>query len=384
MSRKKGSAKSPLMSQARNALRLRNEYSEIVETDDTLDRFGKIMFSTLEVFRIRDHLFNGREFGLSESDLVSQNIEQFDDPRFGSMILGYKAIRERVSQAKVFIISEEMLNTTIAAANSLHAEDIVDFCIEDMPSHQGILVFPKDIILSNPNGTTQQIDLSAFSWSFGKVRVRPHEKGMPAGLRIEEWTRTLNKNDDPVVYESFKRSRDDLPEIFPIRSTGIPDMRDWGESSKRCWIGAMGDICEESSRRIESSDFRVENYLSDTPIDDLDGLFALRFMFAFARLCEQKICDVSKTVGDELPNVKEKNKPEQDVIVTRLRKNENADKKSRAVDWSCRWVVSMHKRRQWYPSLGVHKIIFVGPYIKGPEGLNIKERRAESVSALIR
>lgn len=26
----------------------------------------------------------------------------------------------------------------------------------------------------------------------------------------------------------------------------------------------------------------------------------------------------------------------------------------------------MHKVRQWYPSLGEHKIIWRGPYIKGP------------------
>jgi hypothetical protein len=31
-----------------------------------------------------------------------------------------------------------------------------------------------------------------------------------------------------------------------------------------------------------------------------------------------------------------------------------------------RWVVPMHKVRQWYPSQGVHKIIWHGPYIKGP------------------
>ncbi|EST27470.1 hypothetical protein N566_23350 [Streptomycetaceae bacterium MP113-05] len=31
-----------------------------------------------------------------------------------------------------------------------------------------------------------------------------------------------------------------------------------------------------------------------------------------------------------------------------------------------RWPVRMHKVRQWYPSLGQHKVIWRGPYIKGP------------------
>lgn len=28
----------------------------------------------------------------------------------------------------------------------------------------------------------------------------------------------------------------------------------------------------------------------------------------------------------------------------------------------------MHKVRQYYPSLGTHKVIWRGPYIKGPDG----------------
>ena len=35
----------------------------------------------------------------------------------------------------------------------------------------------------------------------------------------------------------------------------------------------------------------------------------------------------------------------------------------------------MHKRHQWYPSQGIHKIIFVGPYVKGPEGYHSWHRR---------
>jgi len=29
--------------------------------------------------------------------------------------------------------------------------------------------------------------------------------------------------------------------------------------------------------------------------------------------------------------------------------------------------VRMHKARQWYPSLQQHKVIYRGPYIKGPD-----------------
>ncbi|MGD9527427.1 MAG: hypothetical protein AB7V44_11625 [Pseudonocardia sp.] len=37
-----------------------------------------------------------------------------------------------------------------------------------------------------------------------------------------------------------------------------------------------------------------------------------------------------------------------------------------ARDWQHRWVVRMHKVRQWYPSEQRHKILYRGPYLKGP------------------
>ena len=43
----------------------------------------------------------------------------------------------------------------------------------------------------------------------------------------------------------------------------------------------------------------------------------------------------------------------------------------------------MHKRNQWYPHQGVHMVIFVGPYIKGPEGLPLKDA-AVPVRSLVR
>lgn len=40
---------------------------------------------------------------------------------------------------------------------------------------------------------------------------------------------------------------------------------------------------------------------------------------------------------------------------------------SGGVEWSHRWVVRGHWRRQWYPSVQRHRLIWVDPYVKGPE-----------------
>jgi hypothetical protein len=70
--------------------------------------------------------------------------------------------------------------------------------------------------------------------------------------------------------------------------------------------------------------------------------------------------------------------------VVRLRRTEqadNADGKT-AREWQHRWVVRMHKVRQWYPRLQQHKVIYRGPYIKGPDDKPLLG--GEVVRALIR
>jgi len=43
-----------------------------------------------------------------------------------------------------------------------------------------------------------------------------------------------------------------------------------------------------------------------------------------------------------------------------------------SVQWKCRWLVRCHQRAQWYPSLNSHKIIWIKPFIKGPEGAPLR------------
>ena len=61
------------------------------------------------------------------------------------------------------------------------------------------------------------------------------------------------------------------------------------------------------------------------------------------------------------------------VRVVRLRAPQHQDAPQmgpagEAARYHHRWPVRMHKVRQYYPSLGTHKVIWRGPYIKGPDG----------------
>lgn len=146
--------------------------------------------------------------------------------------------------------------------------------------------------------------------------------------------------------------------------------------------------------RVPNGNVKVPNGIGEastglTPLTfgeaDDDPGYGLRFLFAFLRLAEQRTtAETVERVPADPGTPKRAPRPEQDVRVTYLRRSASPapEGEKRAVDWDHRWVVSMHKARQWYPKEKKHKIIFRGPYVKGPADKPI--RTTPTVRALVR
>jgi hypothetical protein len=67
------------------------------------------------------------------------------------------------------------------------------------------------------------------------------------------------------------------------------------------------------------------------------------------------------------------------VTVIRLRRpheEPDDDHMPRPVDWRHRWIVSGHWRQQWYPSLSLHRQIWVSGYVKGPPDKELVVRKS--------
>jgi hypothetical protein len=115
-----------------------------------------------------------------------------------------------------------------------------------------------------------------------------------------------------------------------------------------------------------------------------DHLGIARYMFAYIRLSAQRII-VTPRLRDQIPPGSTKSRRPADVRVIRLRSFKSASRGLTGhcpVNWTHRWVVKMHKTHQWYPSLGIHRVIFRGPFFKGPEDAPLLT--GEKVSALVR
>jgi hypothetical protein len=133
----------------------------------------------------------------------------------------------------------------------------------------------------------------------------------------------------------------------------------------------IGEAAREESELHGLDENRiVGEYVPGTEVEDHDDLFTARFLCAFWRLCEQRIAFTSPAeAGHSARMLAERAGVSPDVRIVRLRRTEQTDDegKTGSREWHHRWVVRMHKVRQWYPSQGQHKIIYRGPYVKGPK-----------------
>jgi hypothetical protein len=75
--------------------------------------------------------------------------------------------------------------------------------------------------------------------------------------------------------------------------------------------------------------------------------------------------------------------PERDIVVVRLRRPKGdapEGQEPRTVEWTHRWLVSGHWRQQWFPSLSLHRQIWISPFVKGPEDKPLEVRKARVFS----
>jgi hypothetical protein len=112
-----------------------------------------------------------------------------------------------------------------------------------------------------------------------------------------------------------------------------------------------------------------------------------RVMAAFWALCNQRITTETFELGDrparrrsERAGITKLNP----VRVIKLREVERrtAEGEAGAVDWSHRWIVGAHWRRQWHPSKNAHVPTLIQAHVKGPKDKPLLIR--ETVRALVR
>lgn len=159
--------------------------------------------------------------------------------------------------------------------------------------------------------------------------------------------------------------------------------------------GAMLGLTETEThahwRRTFGSDLSMFHALhipfggrfEDIDIDNTNGLVTdeeamlgieslWKFIQSFYRLAQQRIAHPTEhraprgarrraaRIGKEAENV---------LVITLRREKRSRDfgEGEEEVQWTRRWMVAGHWRSQWYPAAGIHRQIWIAPYVKGPE-----------------
>ncbi|MFK4122902.1 hypothetical protein [Streptomyces longwoodensis] len=280
--------------------------------------------------------------------------------------------------AEVLIISPAAHAAVMAAAATLEPADVGTLDKDrDIAIRTGLLVLPEPVVVENRGGSLS--DVRAFGWQL----VTQHQVLPDAQYPGVQLTCFMDR-DGPVQPQSWRlavaQARASGSTLPPLVPDGIYGMRTdaalTAESNEQ-----HAEITEEH-RRLNTvlnqvAEHRAlpaeEGQWDGGRIRDTYDDFAARYAFAFWRLAAQgvTVLGAAHEADESGSSHQAQAQPaDPDVRVIRLA-NQLPAQRSAADDGASRiyhhrWTVRMHKVRQWYPSAQEHRVIWRGPYIKGP------------------
>lgn len=284
-----------------------------------------------------------------------------------------------LSEAEIYILSPQMCDVVVAAALTLTTDDLQLLDEDDLPSQTGMLVLPHPLLIRTIVGDLS--DDRVYTWRVPSHIPRAAKRGREEIPAVR--TSAYNDTFGPVRPDSFvelsrvaRAEGTPLPPFMldaircvPFRFEPAARHRD----DARNYVAAAHSVGAERRERLatEGKDETrvIGDYTPGAEIEDADNSFTPRFLYAFWRLCEQRIAEVTAAEVKHSAKVLADRagvSPEVRVVELRQPHRAPANETPGGREWHHRWPVRMHRVRQWYPSEGRHKVIYRGPYIKGP------------------
>ena len=280
--------------------------------------------------------------------------------------------------ADLYVLTPQMLDVVIAAAQSLTFADLALLREDDLPSPSGAVVLPRPLVTRHPSGSL--LREIAFTWRSPSQVPLPGgmgfgRAGLPA-VRMSGYTTAARPSRG--FMQAARAQHVALPPILlevvwslPLHPDTPGQAHDYDRLSaalRRLNAAYWQD--EARSREAAKLGQAAGDYASGAILDqDQDGTLGSRFLYAFWRLCEQQIGTVQAApAGHSARVTAARAAVNPDVRVVALRRAGSSGRPAAQAgphQWHHHWLVRMHKVRQWYPSLQQHKVIYRGPFVKG-------------------
>jgi ethanolamine utilization microcompartment shell protein EutS len=294
--------------------------------------------------------------------------------------------------ADLYVLTPQMADVVTAAALSLTIDDLMLMTEEDLDSPSGLVVLPHPLLVRSINGGIG--DDRAYLWRTPAFQAIPAAAAGGPAADSGGWVRrpavrvsTYHDCHGPVQPDSFRdfaaytrAQGHPLPPLLvdgmrclPFQMTLTEEQRAnlvaYGETAR-----TTGALHRALANRTGGYDEErvIGEYVPGSEVVDEDDTFQFRFLYAFWRLCAQQVAVTSTVAPGHAARLQaDEAGVSGDVRVVQLRRattDPAAAAGGGSERWHHRWVVRMHKVRQWYPSEQRHKILYRGPYVKGPDG----------------
>lgn len=272
----------------------------------------------------------------------------------------------KLTSADPFYVSADMTELVDHARREFKPEPLIE---QDLMTDTGFVFFARPLDVSDRYG--HGTNVAAFSWAPVVVATEKaassismagvHELAAKQQEAFEESARDQSTPIAGLALTLYCTTRADTwdhasmgepPELIPFHLTP------W-------WYGMTfdGNEVDETGKPTGAGEW-------------------WRIVQSTLRLSQQQIATRDELRPDRAERRRNQREGfhERDVVVVRLRRETNAphdDHVPGEANYSHRFIVSGHWRNQWYAASGVHRQIFIAPFVKGDESLPlvIRDRR---------
>lgn len=274
-----------------------------------------------------------------------------------------EALLQATALAEVFVARPDTVELIEALAADVPYHPVLSD--EDVPVDFGFVHLPQPLSVQLPaNGELLTARIHAFVWHRTKLSI--------IDGRVDDDTAPSTDGRAVVIY-ALARGDDELDEFNQKswgKHAGIPK---WMVSGTRVMPAdqSIGDLFRD--RVLPENHWNQPlGYYDRWMItwwsllrDQMRGMVSID-QTQMPRSARRRL---ERVAGVSLPPDRAK------VKVVDLRRREapvRTDGESSPVNWSVRWPVRPHWRRQWYPSIQQHQLKLIPPYIKGPADKPLK------------
>lgn len=246
-------------------------------------------------------------------------------------------------------VTSDMLHLILQAAHDLPNEATIDF--HTLLSPYGFALFEEAIVGEDSGGET--VTVSAISWEIAPLAIRAGREDAEECVVIYFWN-------DP--YDMRDKYNPGFLEVLHSTKVPVPSL-----------------VIQHFYPALDGS--TVPQFTSEPGTEIVTA--TVRLFVAMNLLAQQKIGTPVRLRPDRATRKRYAREhpdgPERLITLITLRRKsvKKDDEEPQKVEWSRRWVVRGHWRKQWYPSVKRHDWVYIHEFIKGPEDkpLVITERR---------